>query len=475
MTGMAMVVGVVIGAGIFIKSGKVMQASGDNMWLALTAWLVGGLIMIASGFCFAKYATKISKYNGLVDYLEVASNRKFAYYAGYYSSMIYYPVTGANISIFASGYILNYVLGDKLYDASLSWTIYVLALAFVTFFLVINYFSPWLSNKFQISAMVIKLIPIAIIVVAVIFAPLISSFDRTIVDPFIEKPAEGAVANFGDSIKITAFAYNGWISATAINGELKDSKKNLPRALIGGTIAIMVFYICYFVGLSVLLSNNEMSKLLNLASQQAFYKLMGTFGVIFTIICVSISCLGNANAMIVCSSHGLFGLAIRGDGFAPKKMVKTRGDNYNWRPYLLTYGMMVFFIVVFFFGRVTSGYKIEGNETITFNMFPYFKYLDSIDEMVCSLIYMFYIPVYIYMMKNFKELKAGSRYILPIIATVGAIFMGLCGTGLFQIIVDQNPDSLYGFLMFMVICLVIFAPAEYLWRKHLKNPVIINN
>ncbi len=475
MTGVAMVVGVVIGAGIFIKSGKVMAASGDNMWLALTAWLVGGLIMIASGFCFAKYATKISKYNGLVDYLEVASNKKFAYYAGYYSSMIYYPVTGANISIFASGYLLKYFLGNKLFEASYSWSIYVLALAFLTFFLLINYFSPWLSNKFQVSAMVIKLIPIVMLMITILFATLIPQFNgRSIISPFFDKPGEIATANFGDSIKITAFAYNGWISATAINGDLKDSKKNLPRALIGGTIAIMIFYITFFIGLAVMLTNSGLSGD-EQSSTTVFSNLMGTFGVIFMTAVVIISCLGNANAMIVCSSHGLYGLAIRGDGFVPEKMVKTRKNNYTWRPYLLTYSMMVFFIIVFFFGRATKEYSItEDNVVITSNLFPSLRYLDSIDEMVCSLIYLFYIPVYFYMMKYFLELKVVSRFIFPIIATAGAIFMGLCGTGLFQVITAGNSDSLIGFLMFMVIVVVIFIPAEILWRRHLKYPVNIS-
>lgn len=68
-TGIAMVVGIVIGSGVFLKAGGVLQLSDGNLKISLLAWLVGGIIMVASGFCFAVFATKITKYNGVVDYV----------------------------------------------------------------------------------------------------------------------------------------------------------------------------------------------------------------------------------------------------------------------------------------------------------------------------------------------------------------------------------------------------------------------
>ena len=61
-TGIAMVIGLVIGSGVFIKGGKVLNLAGGDLKLSLLAWLIGGLIMVASGFCFAVFATKIKKY-----------------------------------------------------------------------------------------------------------------------------------------------------------------------------------------------------------------------------------------------------------------------------------------------------------------------------------------------------------------------------------------------------------------------------
>ena len=60
------------------------------------------------------------------------------------------------------------------------------------------------------------------------------------------------------AVVATAFAYEGWIIATSINAELKDAKKNLPRALIIGTIAVIVIYILYYVGLAGGVTNKIM-------------------------------------------------------------------------------------------------------------------------------------------------------------------------------------------------------------------------
>ena len=60
-------------------------------------------------------------------------------------------------------------------------------------------------------------------------------------------PASSAILT---AVVATAFAYEGWIIATSINAELKDAKKNLPKALVGGTFIIMLVYILYYVGLA---------------------------------------------------------------------------------------------------------------------------------------------------------------------------------------------------------------------------------
>ena len=215
-TGMAMVIGIVIGSGVFLKAGGVLQLSGGDLKLSLLAWFVGGVIMIASGFCFAVFATRITKYNGVIDYVESATNKRVGYHLAWLITTFYYPIVASIVSLFAGSYFFKLVgLDIGLTD----WQNFLFAFLILIAFVVLNYLSPMLSSKFQVSATVIKLIPIGVIAVAGLFAALIVGGDFGIVNA-IKNPAAGFELNFGEAVKKTAFAYEGWVCATAINAEL---------------------------------------------------------------------------------------------------------------------------------------------------------------------------------------------------------------------------------------------------------------
>ncbi len=75
-TATAMVVGIVIGSGVFFKADDVLKASGGDLPTALLAWLIGGGIMVVTAYVFSKIATKIERVNGVVDYFEQAYGQK---------------------------------------------------------------------------------------------------------------------------------------------------------------------------------------------------------------------------------------------------------------------------------------------------------------------------------------------------------------------------------------------------------------
>ena len=165
-TGMAMVIGIVIGSGVFLKAGGVLQLSGGDLKLSLLAWFVGGVIMVASGFCFAVFATRITKYNGVVDYVEVATNKRVGYHLAWLITTFYYPIVASIVSLFAGSYFFKLIgLNIGLTD----WQNFLFAFFILIAFVVLNYLSPMLSSKLQVSATVIKLIPIGVIAIAGFF------------------------------------------------------------------------------------------------------------------------------------------------------------------------------------------------------------------------------------------------------------------------------------------------------------------
>ncbi len=449
-TGIAMVVGIVIGSGVFLKAGGVLSLSGGNLSISLLAWLVGGLIMVCSGFCFAVFATRVSKYNGVVDYVEVATNGKIAYALAWLITTFYYPIIASVVALFAGQYFFQLVGADI---GLTDWQNFLFAFAVLVLVVALNYYSPIIAAKFQISATVIKLIPIGVIAVAGLFASIFLGDDVGLVNAFAT-PAENYAVNFGEAIKKTAFAYEGWVCATAINAELKDSKKDLPRALTFGTIAILLFYIVYYVSLSACLGNAETIAQDANAPIAVFEKLMGKFGGILFTLFIMVSCLGTVNGVSISCCRGMYTMSCRGQGICPEKFSKL-GRNQSVSALSCLYGLGCMLLMLGVWYLAMHGVWI-------------FKYLGSMDEIICAIIYSVYITMYVYIMKNFTDCKPFTRYVMPTVAIIGSVFFVICGTGLYQLITTGKTDSLLAFGVFMIFFTLLMFPCLFFYREEKK-------
>ena len=103
------------------------------------------------------------------------------------------------------------------------------------------------------------------------------------------------------------------------------------------------------------------------------------------------------------------------------------------------------------------------------NSIGIFKYLGSMDEVVCAIIYGVYIIMYIYVMKNFKDLNLVQRYIIPALAIIGSLFFTICGTGIFQLVTTGSLESLKAFGVFMILFIITMIPSFFFYKKNEKN------
>ena len=449
-TGIAMVIGIVIGSGVFLKAGGVLALSGGDLKISILAWLVGGVIMVASGFCFAIFASKITKYNGVVDYVEKSTNSKVGYFLAWLMTTFYYPIVTSIVALFAGSYFFKLIgLNIGLTD----WQNFLFAFVILILVVVLNYLSPLLSSKLQISATIIKLVPIAVIAIAGLFSSLIVGNEFGIINA-INTPSEGYDVNFGEAIKKTAFAYEGWVCATAINAELKDSKKDLPRSLVGGTVAILAFYIIYYVSLSAFLGNDGTITQDSNAPIAVFESIMGKIGGTFFTFFIMVSCLGTVNGVAISCCRGMYTMSCRGQGPAPAKFSKL-GKNQSVSLLSCLYGLLCMILML-------------GVWYLAMHEVWLFKYLGSMDEIVCAIIYAVYIAMYIYIMKNFKNSNVFIRFVMPIIATIGSLFFVFCGTGLYQLIFNNDYNSLISFGVFMGLFIILMFPSLFFYKKESK-------
>ena len=87
-TAISMVIGIVIGSGVFIKGGKVLSLTGGNMMEGIAVVGIVGVICIICSLVFAEFGSRYEKVNGLVDYAEVAVGPRYAYYVGWFMATI---------------------------------------------------------------------------------------------------------------------------------------------------------------------------------------------------------------------------------------------------------------------------------------------------------------------------------------------------------------------------------------------------
>lgn len=400
LTAIAMVVGITIGSGVFFKADNVLVATGGNLGLAIIAWVIGGAIMIVGGYTFSLVANRVSKVNGLVDYVEAGYGKKAGYMIGWFQTLIYYPILTGVLAWVAALYT-DGLLG---LDGKAVWYITILFLVLV---FTMNYLSPILAGKFQVSTTLVKLVPLVLVAIGGIIVGLINGV--TVENFQVVATVVGDNFGLGAAVLSTAFAYEGWVIATSINAELKDSKRDLPKALFFGSLIVVVVYILYYLGLSGVIENQvfveQGDHAVTLAVQQLFGHFAGSVLVVFVII----SCLGTLNGLTMATSRGMYSLAYRDMGPKPE-LFRQINEKSNAPEASTIFGFILTCLWLIVWFANFQGWFGEG------------RFLDT-SELPIAMLYVSYIFVYIWVMRTFKDLKPLKRFVIPALATIGAIYI----------------------------------------------------
>lgn len=409
MTAMGMVIGIVIGSGVFFKAQNVLNSTNGDMPLGIAAWLIGGVVMIICGYNFANFATRYEKVNGLVDYAEAMLGEKYAYYLGWFMATVYIPGMTSALAWVSARYTLCIFMEDGFETSMASPECLCLAGFYLVAAYFINAIAPKLAGKLQVSMTVIKLIPLIIMAIVGIVVGLKNGTTaeafRTLGESAV---AEGGSANaLLRSVVAVAFAYEGWILATSINAELKDSKKTLPKAIVLGCAIIVVIYILYYIGIS---GSVSVDALREKGATFAFSSVFGKASIIFN-VCIAISCLGTLNGLMLSSTRALYALSARGRGPAPK-MFSEVSDGTNMPTNSSIFGVFICAIWLFYFFMANLSTK---------NFFGVFSFDSS--ELPIITIYAFYIPMFLmYIVKNHQD-GIFKHAVMPALALICCCFM----------------------------------------------------
>lgn len=454
-TAICMVVGIVIGSGVFFKAQTILQKTEGNMPLGILAWVIGGLIMIVCILAFAAMAQRYEKVNGIVDYAEATIGPKYGYYVGWFLTIIYYPTLTVILAWLTARYTLVFITScwpnfPLLIPAAEGGCVIgpecmVLMMLFLICAYLVNSLSPKLAGKFQTTTTVIKLIPLFLMAIVGIIVGLVGP-NHMLVSNFATASATkgGTASPLLASVCATSFAYEGWIIATSINAELKDSKRNLPKALLIGGLIIVATYILYYIGVAGGATNQE---LCDSGATAAFINVFGpVLGNILNLF-IAISCMGTMNGLMLGCCRGPYSLAARGEGPHPELFSQVdKVSNLPNNSAILGLFYCAAWGLYFYLSNLAGTWS----HAVAFVGTPFESVIFFFDptELPIITIYALYIPIFINWMKKAADESALRRYVIPTLAICGSIFMVIA------CLIGHKMGNFWYLLTFAVIMLI---------------------
>jgi basic amino acid/polyamine antiporter, APA family len=287
----AIIIGIVVGAGIF-ETPALVAANSGNIPTTLLVWLLGGGISLIGALCYAEMVTAYPHAGGNYYYLRRAFGKKAAFLFAW-----------TRMSVLQTGSIalLAFVFGDY---ASQLWRLgnystSIYATLAIAIFTGLNIFGTRQGKRMQnwlTILIILGLLSIAI-------AGLILSAPAGVGSPVEIR----ASSNFGLAMVFVLLSYGGWNEAVYVSAETRNVKKDLVRSLFWSIGIITAIYllvnIAYIRGLGLSAMASSQAVAADLMSQT-----FGRTGVIFISVLVAIAALSSLNATIITGARTNYAL-----------------------------------------------------------------------------------------------------------------------------------------------------------------------
>ncbi len=230
VTGMAVVVGVIIGSGIFRVPSPIAAEVGSLTGIALV-WILGGIVALFGALSIAELATMYPAAGGPYVYLREAYGRPLAFLFGW-MWLLTTPISWAAQSLMFAEYLGYFVPIHTTVQHGVAAVLLLLVAA-------ANYRSVKLGAVIQNLSTGAKVVAIVGLSAAIFaFAP------GGRANPFhAESMGAANWPGIGIGLIAALWAYDGWENLTTLSGEVKNPQRNLPIALIGGVLVVIVAYL----------------------------------------------------------------------------------------------------------------------------------------------------------------------------------------------------------------------------------------
>jgi APA family basic amino acid/polyamine antiporter len=329
----ALVVGTVIGTGVFLKTAIMAQDVGSPM-LVLAAWVAAGLLSLAGALTYAELGAMLPHAGGEYVYLRQAYGETTAFMFGWMRFAVAgsgsIAILGTGVATFLSAvFPLTTVWMEHHFQflgQSIHWrlgTLQMVAVVVILLFALVNCLAVALGGKVQSILTVLKIGGIIVVVGGVFLFSPGASWSHLATPTGEGGGSIGGFAAFGTAMMAALWAYDGWNNMPMAAGEVQNPGRNIPRALIVGMVAVTIVYcianLAYFYALPfgevVTSSSTKYRDALPVATKAA-QTFLGDYGGRIVSIAFILSALGALNGSILANARVPYAMARDGVFFS---------------------------------------------------------------------------------------------------------------------------------------------------------------
>jgi APA family basic amino acid/polyamine antiporter len=308
-----------IGTGIFLKPSE-MAAVAGSVSIVYAAWIAGGLLSLFGALSFAELGAALPEAGGQYAYLRKGLGPVWGFLFGWMHSTVGESSSAASIAAgFArfsgffipalalpifSWHLTNPITG-KPYDFTFTWA-QPTAVGAIALFTFINYLGVRLGGGVQVGFTILKIAAVLAIVVAGFW------FGHGSKDHFHRfwplNPGAGAWTSFLAALAACLWAYDGWEDLNRVGSEIQNPQRNIPLALVGGTVLVASVYLLFNTVCFYVLPFAEVA-----ASEHVASDVVGSFaghGAAFWItLAMIVSSLGTLNSSLLSGARVPYAMA----------------------------------------------------------------------------------------------------------------------------------------------------------------------
>ena len=307
------VVGAVIGSGIFLTTGG-MAVHIPSASLLLLAWVLGGVLAITGGLTYAEMGAMYPRSGGVYVFLREAYGGLPAFLYGWASLLVVISGSMAAVAVGFAEYLSYFIpavsTSNLVFSTRVPWGTFsisagqLVAATSLAVLGAVNYVGVRSGNMVNVVLTAAKVAGLVALPVMAVIAGTASPSYTPVVPPEITRP----LASFGIAMIAVLWTYESWYYVTYAAGEVKDAARNVPRALVIGVLILMAIYVIVNIAYLYTLSISEMRGVTRIA-EHAMSALVGPGGASFIAATVVISTFGCNAAGILGGSRVLFAMA----------------------------------------------------------------------------------------------------------------------------------------------------------------------